>query len=1073
MFSILTSETNRKQFEATLVFFIFCDLASLTILQYLGPEALSFRPTYDISTCTVDIWFCSFLRTLVSVFVASLTFSSEVYSSLSETLFRFLQISYSFNWLFIAVKFLSIVDSAWDTNLITMFALNIFFSFAVLYIFLCRLETQPGAEVEVYSMHGAQAYRPQEHQGKPRLYALEGLRFFAALHIVLYHICSHSIPGHYGSFIRWGKSQLTLFFCLSGFILAYTYGDKQINTMNFMLKRFLRLYPLLWISIIAVLPVLTFDVDYSTKDLIAVIFSYTAWDHASFANNLNEPAWFVGAVMLCYLFFPTFLNFMKDADVTTRTRYIMPTCFVFSAWQALVLTGQGISVWYYVNIIPFKAHLPGFVFGIALGLNFLQRDPCRKEPLLTRFFGASFCLCILSAIFCCVNFDMEYLKVWSANGLLLPVFGSLIWHLATEHDLVALLMKTPIFVELGKISFCTYMFQSAVKLYVFKYFVGGKHSDVLPYVHFATFFSMLYLISFLVHYGVEKPISQFFSQQLPPMREESIRVPREWFAPYTWMIIQTIGYYLLFFSLSALFCTVCFNKKLGLLEVSHDLSVVIEGCKWVIVLGIPSLMTNIIGQMRWPAPVRKEYDSLENQLEPNDIEADTQWRGRLHIRIVTRGKNPNLVLDNAEHAVKVLRNTPIPEDRWRVEIVTDNPLYISQRSELPIVEILVPTDYVCPNGGKYKARALHYAIAAGNTRDQDWIVHLDEETRFNIRTITAIYKHCAHEHRQVMLGEQDFGKIGQGVILYGTHDKLDNYITTLADSIRVGDDFGKFRLQYEFNRPWIGMHGSFVVANHCVEETFGFDHGLPGSITEDAYFALKAWSGGVQMAWVDAFMYEQSPFTVLDFVRQRARWFGGLYLVCMDSVIPFQYRAILTFTTFSWACSPLICIAMFLSLFFKTHLAFEFRVALALSASLSCWGYILGFFLTFDMKHGFIRYITLLYFTLIGQPLFAVMEIAGILYTLYKPPSKGFFIVQKEQGKPNLSNCEQLAITETDVCTTQKPRKSLEKDTTRRISWQLPEDTQDDLCNDTSAVKLDIIKPSFEDEDFCKPLLES
>ena len=73
---------------------------------------------------------------------------------------------------------------------------------------------------------------------------------------------------------------------------------------------------------------------------------------------------------------------------------------------------------------------------------------------------------------------------------------------------------------------------------------------------------------------------------------------------------------------------------------------------------------------------------------------------------------------------------------------------------------------------------------------------------------------------------------------------------SLADTIRVGDDFGKFALQYRmFEDPLIGMHGSFVVCQNAVEIDFGFDHGLEGSITEDTFFAMHIAAHGVHVKW--------------------------------------------------------------------------------------------------------------------------------------------------------------------------------------------------------------------------------
>lgn len=92
-------------------------------------------------------------------------------------------------------------------------------------------------------------------------------------------------------------------------------------------------------------------------------------------------------------------------------------------------------------------------------------------------------------------------------------------------------------------------------------------------------------------------------------------------------------------------------------------------------------------------------------------------------------------------------------------------------------------------------------------------------------------------------------------------------MNTLADSCRVSDDFGKFKFCYKIGRPYIGMHGSYVVCSQAVEEDITFDWGIEGSITEDTFFAMKCWEQDIRMAWIDAYMYEQSPFGFMDFVK--------------------------------------------------------------------------------------------------------------------------------------------------------------------------------------------------------------
>ena len=135
-------------------------------------------------------------------------------------------------------------------------------------------------------------------------------------------------------------------------------------------------------------------------------------------------------------------------------------------------------------------------------------------------------------------------------------------------------------------------------------------------------------------------------------------------------------------------------------------------------------------------------------------------------------------------------------------------------------------------------------------------------------------EHCLKEHQLYARGGQKWGHIGQGVIVYNTTE-IESTLCSLADTIRVGDDFGKFALQYRmFEDPLIGMHGSFVVCQNAVEIDFGFDHGVEGSITEDTFFAMHIASHGVKVKWCEGHMFEQSPFNVEDFAKQRCRWYA-------------------------------------------------------------------------------------------------------------------------------------------------------------------------------------------------------
>jgi egghead protein (zeste-white 4 protein) len=105
-------------------------------------------------------------------------------------------------------------------------------------------------------------------------------------------------------------------------------------------------------------------------------------------------------------------------------------------------------------------------------------------------------------------------------------------------------------------------------------------------------------------------------------------------------------------------------------------------------------------------------------------------------------------------------------------------------------------------------------------------------------------------------------------------------MNTLSDSIRSSHDLGPLRFSLKYlNKPTMDFKGSFFVCQHGVEKSITFDHGLEGSITEDTYFVIKAVNNGFSCDWIEGEMLEQSPFTFMDFLRQRRRWHQGAYYV--------------------------------------------------------------------------------------------------------------------------------------------------------------------------------------------------
>ncbi|MER5638532.1 acyltransferase [Kitasatospora sp. NPDC002227] len=78
-----------------------------------------------------------------------------------------------------------------------------------------------------------------------RLPSLTGLRCWAALLVVLYHLSRQVGPVPWLSPLVWyGRSGVTFFFVLSGFVLAWTYADAPVPAPVFYRRRLARIWPL-------------------------------------------------------------------------------------------------------------------------------------------------------------------------------------------------------------------------------------------------------------------------------------------------------------------------------------------------------------------------------------------------------------------------------------------------------------------------------------------------------------------------------------------------------------------------------------------------------------------------------------------------------------------------------------------------------------------------------------------------------------------------------------------------------------------------------------------------------------
>ncbi len=329
------------------------------------------------------------------------------------------------------------------------------------------------------------------------------------------------------------------------------------------------------------------------------------------------------------------------------------------------------------------------------------------------------------------------------------------------------------------------------------------------------------------------------------------------------------------------------NVILGSLH--SDLSLLEEAlvyAKLVWLLYLPIALTAAAGLLLYSP---REDFRLERRSQTGDYTVIFQ--------VVTRGFNKDAV----KRSVKsILYWAPRYLRRFEVWIVTEDDVDKEffeglRRLDDRVRVIYVPRDYRTPRGARYKARALHYAVQIkkrlGLANPKVWVYLMDEESIVGEDTVLGIIDFIEREAPKGRL-------VGQGLIVYSNYWGR-NLLTSFEDSLRAFDDVSRYRLQARLGLVLVGIHGSHLLVRADVEASIGWDFG--GVRAEDTVFGLLVNQRyGRVLGWLKGCLYEQSPFTVRDLLRQRRRWaWGVLDLLRLDVVSPL-FKAVKLLHLASW-----------------------------------------------------------------------------------------------------------------------------------------------------------------------------
>ncbi len=308
-----------------------------------------------------------------------------------------------------------------------------------------------------------------------RITKLDGLRGLFSMMIVIYHYPPEFIPSFiHNSFIV-ANSHLFVdfFFVLSGFVITYNYNN-LLNTKTelgiFVLKRFIRLYPLLLYTTLVflfvtlgvkiLLPEFAKNKDSFLPAILDTVSTLTFFNSTpvfddNFGGNkygMNYPSWSISAEMFAYLFFGGITLWA----VQKRKSIILASSVLIGMIFLLVKILMKIEGNY-----DFVRAILSFNIGYFVYL-YSKRDITINKGLeigLTVFFFGLFYAAFVVK-------EQQLLKT-IIEACVIPVFfGLSIFTLIQTDGVVSKLMETRLFQFLGKISYSVYL-NHAILVYVF------------------------------------------------------------------------------------------------------------------------------------------------------------------------------------------------------------------------------------------------------------------------------------------------------------------------------------------------------------------------------------------------------------------------------------------------------------------------------------------------------------------------------------------------------------------------------------------------------------------------------
>lgn len=350
---------------------------------------------------------------------------------------------------------------------------------------------------------------------KQRIIGLDLFRIALAFLIFMFHSqlhfgCDYSFLNE---FVRVGAIAMTGFFILSGYVLYYTYSDRELvskmSLKTFYVKRAITIIPLyLFIAVAFTVCDFIFG-EAKWQDYLILLPVETLCLQSTFSSLFgyihNEGTWFISCLVICYVIYPFIQTVTKQLSNQSRLILLLILAFV-------ILYAPIVQIFFKIQTIysnPFY-RLMEFSIGVLLAQINVISDSRFLDKLRTKYalFFVIVLLVILILLARHIGVPPHYMLF---NWIAVPCFCGII--LALGKIPFSKIVNNKVILYLSSISFTVFLCQ-VLPLWAISHSICvaiGTNSNIIKIV---VSLSICTIGAILIHECVERPLSKVLKRKL-------------------------------------------------------------------------------------------------------------------------------------------------------------------------------------------------------------------------------------------------------------------------------------------------------------------------------------------------------------------------------------------------------------------------------------------------------------------------------------------------------------------------------------------------------------------------------